>query len=85
MSERLLRLKEVKNMTGWTGDSTIYKKIKENTFPLPDKRGGYTNVWKLSVIELYIKGKENWEKYNNKIREERGEKPIYTKNNKEVA
>ena len=74
-------MNEVIIMIGWK-KQTIYKKMQENILPLPEKRGS-TSVWKLSLLNKVVEGKTNWEKYNNKIRLERGLKPIY--NHKKVA
>lgn len=55
MSERLLRLRDVKTTTG-LGSSTIYRYIQAGTFPAPVKIGGFASRWRESQIHAWIEG-----------------------------
>jgi len=50
---RLIRLKEVMNLTA-LGRSTIYKKMKEGTFPKTVSLGDRAVAWIESEIEEWI-------------------------------
>ena len=50
---RLIRLKEVMNLTA-LGRSTIYKKMKEGTFPKSVSLGDRAVAWKECEIEKWI-------------------------------
>lgn len=54
-SERLLRLNDVKLVTG-LGSSTIYRYIQAGTFPAPVKIGGFAARWKSSEVQGWIAG-----------------------------
>lgn len=49
---RLLRLPEVKTMTG-LGRSTIWKRAGDGTFPKPVKLGPRTTAWVASEVEQW--------------------------------
>jgi prophage regulatory protein len=53
MSERILRRKEVQQLTGLSC-STIYAFMKNNQFPKSLNLGGRMVGWKLSSIENWI-------------------------------
>lgn len=53
MTERLLRLRDVKTTTG-LGSSTIYRFIQAGTFPAPLKIGGFASRWRESQIHEWI-------------------------------
>jgi prophage regulatory protein len=53
ISQRLLRLPEVKNRTGLS-KSTIYARIAEDSFPRQIPLGSRTVVWLESDIENWI-------------------------------
>jgi len=53
ISERLLRLPEVKNLTGLS-KSTIYARIAEGSFPRQIPLGSRTVVWLESDIQEWI-------------------------------
>lgn len=52
-AKQLLNIDDVKAMTGFS-TTTIYKYIKEGTFPTPKKCGGRTVRWRLSDIQNYV-------------------------------
>lgn len=52
-SDRLLRLRDVKELTG-LGSSTIYRYIQSGNFPAPLKIGGFASRWKLSEVQEWI-------------------------------
>ena len=53
MPIKLYRLADVIGIVGLSR-STIYKKIKEGSFPAPVKLGVKPSVWKSSDIEAWI-------------------------------
>lgn len=53
MTDRLLRIREVMEMT-WQGKSTIYRKIAAGTFPRPVSVGGTSVRWRQSDIEAWM-------------------------------
>lgn len=53
MTDRLLRLRDVKTATG-LGSSTIYRYIQRGTFPAPLKVGGFSSRWRESQIHEWI-------------------------------
>lgn len=53
MGERLLRLRDVMHLCG-LGRSTIYRKIKDTTFPEPVRVGPGAVRWKESAIMAWI-------------------------------
>ena len=53
-SERLLRLRDVKEKTG-LGSSTIYRRIADGTFPVPRSLGPNTVRWLQSEIDAWIR------------------------------
>lgn len=54
MEERLLRLREVENMTGMTR-STIYRKMPLGRFPRPYRLGEGGGVrWKKTEVDAWI-------------------------------
>jgi prophage regulatory protein len=53
-SERLLRLREVKEKTG-LGSSTIYRRMADGTFPVPRSLGPNTVRWLQSEIDAWIR------------------------------
>ena len=77
--ERLLRLPEVIDLCGLKS-SAIYDRIKNNMFPIMEKRGRRTSVWRFSMINSYINGQVDWEEYNNEERFKRGMKPVFANN-----
>jgi prophage regulatory protein len=52
-TERLIRLPEVKTLTGWSR-SSIYAGIAAGTFPRPIKLGSRAVAWPLSSIQDFI-------------------------------
>ena len=57
IEDRYIRIKELAPMLG-IGQSTIYRLIKINKFPKQIKLTERTSVWRLSVINEWIKEKE---------------------------
>lgn len=55
--DRYIRIKELAIMLS-IGRSTIYKLMKKNQFPQQIKLSERTVVWRLSVINEWIKEKE---------------------------
>jgi prophage regulatory protein len=53
-SERLLRLRDVKEKTG-LGSSTIYRRMADGTFPVPRSLGPNTVRWLQSEIDAWIR------------------------------
>jgi prophage regulatory protein len=53
LTERLLRLRDVKTTTG-LGSSTIYRYIQAGKFPPPVKVGGFSSRWRESQIHAWI-------------------------------
>lgn len=53
MTDRLLRLRDVKTTTG-LGSSTIYRFIQAGKFPAPLKIGGFASRWRESQIHEWI-------------------------------
>jgi len=56
MSERLMRIKNVIEMTG-KSRSSIYADIASNKFPKPILIGARSVAWRLSSIERWIQNK----------------------------
>jgi prophage regulatory protein len=55
MSDRLLRLPEVKNRTGLSR-TTIYRRVTARTFPRPVSLGPKAIAWRESSINEWIEG-----------------------------
>ncbi len=53
MTEKLLRRREVEDMTGFSR-SAIYRKIAERLFPRPVKIGSTAVRWRQSDIEAWM-------------------------------
>lgn len=51
--KKLLTIDEVKAITGFS-TTTIYKYVKQGSFPPPKNCGGRSVRWRLSDIEEYI-------------------------------
>lgn len=51
--ERLLRLPQVQNLTGF-GKSSIYSGVKNGTFPAPFRLSSRCVAWKLSTLQAWI-------------------------------
>lgn len=51
--KQLLNIDEVKAITGFS-TTTIYKHVKQGTFPPPKNCGGRAVRWRLADIENYI-------------------------------
>jgi len=58
LEDRYIRIKELAVMLG-IAKSTIYRLVKENKFPKQIKLTERTSVWRLSVINQWIKDREN--------------------------
>ena len=52
-SSRLIRLPEVKARVG-LGRSTIYRRMKQGTFPLPRNLGGRAVAWSEEDVNTWI-------------------------------
>jgi len=55
--ERILRLPEVKDQTG-LGRSSIYKGVKEKTFPAPCPLGARAVGWLASEISAWVEARK---------------------------
>ncbi len=53
MSERVLRIKKVCEKTG-TSRATVFRGVKNGTFPSPFKLGAKAVGWKESAIDAWI-------------------------------
>lgn len=53
VSSRLIRLPEVKARVG-LGRSTIYRRMREGTFPLPRSLGGRAIAWAEEDVSAWI-------------------------------
>jgi prophage regulatory protein len=53
LSSRLIRLPEVKARVG-LGRSTIYRRMREGTFPLPRSLGGRAIAWAEEDVSAWI-------------------------------
>ena len=53
MNEKLLRLKQVVELTN-ISKATIWRWVKDGTFPQPIKITNRVTVWKSSDVEAYI-------------------------------
>jgi prophage regulatory protein len=63
---RLLRLKQVLEVTGFTR-STLYRKIGNGTFPRPVHIGDRAVAWRESDVERWMDEQEaDWEKESGK-------------------
>lgn len=51
--KQLLNIDEVKAITGFS-TTTIYKHVKQDSFPKPKNCGGRAVRWRLSDIQTYI-------------------------------
>jgi prophage regulatory protein len=58
IEDRYIRMKELSLMLG-IAKSTIYRLIQENKFPKQIRLTERTCVWRLSVINEWIKEREN--------------------------
>jgi prophage regulatory protein len=54
--ERLVRLGEVKHLTGLS-TATVYRKISSNEFPRPVALGVTARAWPLSEVQDWIAGR----------------------------
>jgi prophage regulatory protein len=54
--ERLIRIDEVKRLTGLS-TATIYRKISANEFPPPVHLGAVARAWPLSEVQAWIAGR----------------------------
>ena len=57
MEDRYIRIKELATMLG-IGRSSIYRLMEENKFPKQIKLTERTSVWRVSVINDWIKSRE---------------------------
>lgn len=57
MEDRYIRIKELATMLG-IGRSSIYRLMEENKFPKQIKLTERTSVWRMSVINDWIKSRE---------------------------
>lgn len=55
-SSRLIRLPEVRARVG-LGRSTIYRRMREGTFPLPRNLGGRAIAWSQDDVDAWIAGR----------------------------
>ena len=55
--KRVLRLPEVLKMTG-ISRASVYKRLKEGTFPQPIRLGPRTVGWRLSDLDLWLSSPE---------------------------
>ena len=54
--ERLIRIGEVKRLTG-VSTATLYRKIAANEFPRPVRLGVVARAWPLSEVQNWIAGR----------------------------
>ena len=54
--ERLIRIGEVKRLTG-VSTATLYRKIAANEFPRPVQLGAVARAWPLSEVQNWIAGR----------------------------
>jgi prophage regulatory protein len=54
--ERLIRISEVKRLTG-ISTATLYRKISANEFPRPVRLGIAARAWPLSEVQSWIAGR----------------------------
>jgi prophage regulatory protein len=54
--ERLIRIDEVKRLTG-ISTATLYRKISANEFPRPVRLGVVARAWPLSEVQDWIAGR----------------------------
>jgi prophage regulatory protein len=54
--ERLIRIGEVKRLTG-ISTATLYRKISANEFPRPVSLGAAARAWPLSEVQSWIAGR----------------------------
>jgi prophage regulatory protein len=54
--ERLIRIDEVKHLTGLS-TATLYRKITANEFPRPVALGALARAWPLSEVQDWIAGR----------------------------
>jgi prophage regulatory protein len=54
--ERLIRIGEVKRLTGLS-TATVYRKISSNEFPRPVALGVMARAWPLSEVQDWIAGR----------------------------
>jgi len=52
-SERLIRIEEVKRLTGLS-TATLYRKMAARDFPLPVRLGAVARAWPLSEVQDWI-------------------------------
>ena len=57
IEDRYLRIKELSEMLS-ISRSSIYRLVQENKFPKQIKLAERTSVWRLSVINKWIEGRE---------------------------
>ena len=56
LSERLIRIDEVKHLTG-ISTATLYRKISAKEFPRPVRLGVVARAWPLSEVQGWIAGR----------------------------
>ncbi|WP_108646636.1 helix-turn-helix transcriptional regulator [Polynucleobacter rarus] len=56
--DRIVRMRELKKLIGLS-NATIYRYIKRNEFPRPFQISANCVGWRLSVVEDWIKAREN--------------------------
>ena len=56
MGDRLLRLREVKEITGM-GRSTVYRRMQEGDFPRPVKIGPAAVRWRESEVDAWVESR----------------------------
>ena len=54
--ERLIRIDEVKRLTG-ISTATLYRKISAKDFPRPVRLGAVARAWPLSEVQNWIAGR----------------------------
>lgn len=57
IEDRYIRIKELATMLG-ISRSTIYRLVQENKFPKQIKLTERTSVWRLSIINQWVKDRE---------------------------
>jgi prophage regulatory protein len=57
-AERLIRLKELKKIVSYSATS-IWRRCKDGTFPLPVRIGPAAVAWKMSEIEAWMSSRQS--------------------------
>jgi len=57
MSDRLVRIHEVKRLTGWS-TATIYRKEKAGLFPRRRRLGPNSTRWLMSELQEFLRTRE---------------------------